>query len=142
MYRSPHVAAPAPRPAPRKAPAEERKAPSAARQSRLGQGGAAPAHLNLAYGTPLQAMAAGQMPYRHEKVLGKGAFGCVTLVRSVLTGELAAIKTIDRAKLSTPNLKKTVEQEIRSLKRLNHHGVVRLVEVVESIRTIQLSSST
>ncbi len=138
MYRSPHVAAPAPRPAPRKAPAEERKAPSAARQSRLAQGGAAPAHLNLAYGTPLQAMAAGQMPYRHEKVLGKGAFGCVTLVRSVLTGELAAMKTIDRAKLSTPNLKKTVEQEIRSLKRLNHHGVVRLVEVVESIRTIQL----
>ena len=95
--------------------------------------------------------------YRHEKVLGKGAFGLVSLVRSVrtgealthparcrlqpyvpeaaasprvvqaaspcqaltscrcalqvLTGELVAMKTIDRSKLYTQNLKKTVEHE-------------------------------
>ena len=46
--------------------------------------------------------------YRHERTLGKGAFGLVSLVRSVLTGELVAMKTIDRSKLYTQNLKKTV----------------------------------
>jgi len=53
--------------------------------------------------------------YRHERTLGKGAFGLVSLVRSVLTGELVAMKTIDRSKLYTQNLKKTVAHEIRIL---------------------------
>ena len=51
------------------------------------------------------------------QVIGKGAFGSVSLVTSVLTGEHAAMKTIDRSKLYTTNLKKTVEHEIRILKR-------------------------
>ena len=53
--------------------------------------------------------------YRHERTLGKGAFGLVSLVRSVLTGELVAMKTIDRSKLYTQNLKKTVAHQIRIL---------------------------
>ena len=58
--------------------------------------------------------------YRQEKVLGKGAFGLVSLARSVVTGELVAMKTVDKAKLTSENLKKTVEHEIRILKRLRH----------------------
>mmetsp|Transcript_6606 Transcript_6606/g.14413 ORF Transcript_6606/g.14413 Transcript_6606/m.14413 type:complete len:635 (-) Transcript_6606:330-2234(-) len=76
--------------------------------------------------------------YRKERVIGKGAFGSVTLVSSVLTGQLAAMKTIDRTKLYTPNLKKTVEHEIKILKRLRHDGVVRLLEVIERPRSIHL----
>ena len=76
--------------------------------------------------------------YRHEKVLGKGAFGLVSLVRSVLTGELVAMKTIDRAKLYTENLKKTVEHEIKILKRLRHERIIALYEVIETPRAIHL----
>ena len=67
--------------------------------------------------------------YQHVRTLGKGAFGLVTLVRSQLTGELAAMKTIDRSKLYTENLKKTVEHEIKILKRLKHERIIRLYEV-------------
>ena len=52
--------------------------------------------------------------YQHVRTLGKGAFGLVTLVRSQLTGELAAMKTIDRSKLYTENLKKTSSTRSRS----------------------------
>ncbi|KAL1508744.1 hypothetical protein AB1Y20_004839 [Prymnesium parvum] len=76
--------------------------------------------------------------YRQERVLGKGAFGVVSLVRSVLTGEAVAMKTIDRSKLHSENAKKTVEHEIRILKRLKHGNIVRLLEVIETSRTIHL----
>ena len=70
--------------------------------------------------------------YQHVRTLGKGAFGLVTLVRSQLTGELAAMKTIDRSKLYTENLKKTVEHEIKILKRLKHERIIRLYEVSDA----------
>ena len=76
--------------------------------------------------------------WKHERVLGKGAFGVVSLVRSVITGELAAMKTIDRSKLLTENAKKTVEHEIRILKRLKHRSIVKLYEVIYTPRTIHL----
>ena len=76
--------------------------------------------------------------YRHERTLGKGAFGLVSLVRSVLTGELVAMKTIDRSKLYTQNLKKTVEHEIRILKLLRHQSVISLYEIIETPRAIHL----
>lgn len=64
-------------------------------------------------GTPLEPLL-----YRQEKVLGKGAFGLVSLARSVVTGELVAMKTVDKAKLTSENLKKTVEHEVRHLHTL------------------------
>ena len=76
--------------------------------------------------------------YRREKTLGKGAFGSVALVTSSVTNERAAMKTIDRSKLFTAALKKTVEQEVRILKRLNHDGVIRLFEVIETPRAIHM----
>ena len=71
-------------------------------------------------GSPKAAFVGSPDMYRHEKVLGKGAFGLVSLVRSVLSGELVAMKTIDRSKLYTANLKKTVAHESRIL----HHSTV------------------
>jgi len=76
--------------------------------------------------------------YRREKTLGKGAFGSVALVTSSVTNERVAMKTIDRTKLFTAALKKTVEQEVRILKRMNHDGVVRLFEVIETPRAIHM----
>lgn len=52
--------------------------------------------------------------------------------------QAVAIKTIDRTKLFSNNLKKTVENEIRVLKRLRHPGAVRLFEVIDTPRYIHL----
>lgn len=76
--------------------------------------------------------------YRSEKVVGKGAFGLVSLARSIVTGELVAMKTIDRAKLHSENLKKAVEHEIRILKKIKHQSVVKLYEVFETPRSIHI----
>lgn len=76
--------------------------------------------------------------YRRERTLGRGAFGSVALVTSSVTNERAAMKTIDRAKLFTAALKKTVEQEVRILKKLHHDGIVKLFEVIETPRAIHM----
>jgi serine/threonine protein kinase len=70
--------------------------------------------------------------------LGRGSFGSVALVTSSVTNERAAMKTIDRAKLFTAALKKTVEQEVRILKKLRHDGIVKLFEVIETPRAIHM----
>ena len=94
--------------------------------------------LGLPVPTMTQSTALEPLLYRQEKVVGKGAFGLVSLARSVVTGELVAMKTIDRAKLHSENLKKTVEHEIRILKRLKHRRIVRLFEVIETPRSIHI----
>ena len=96
------------------------------------------ARIGLPVPTITQATALEPLLYRQEKVLGKGAFGLVSLARSVVTGELVAMKTIDRAKLHSENLKKTVEHEIRILKRLKNKHIVRLYEVIETPRSIHI----
>jgi len=106
---------------------------SAPASSRLFSAGA-----NTPLSSPKAAFVGSPDMYRHEKVLGKGAFGLVSLVRSVLTGELVAMKTIDRSKLYTHNLKKTVEQEIRILKLLRHERIISLYEIIETPRAIHL----
>jgi len=94
--------------------------------------------LGLPVPTMTHATALEPLLYRQEKVIGKGAFGLVSLARSVVTGEMVAMKTIDRAKLHSENLKKTVEHEIRILKRLKHRRIVRLYEVIETPRAIHI----
>ena len=96
------------------------------------------ARLGLPTPTITQSTQLQPLLYRQEKVIGKGAFGLVSLARSVVTGELVAMKTIDRAKLHSENLKKTVEHEIRILKRLRHRRIVRLYEVIETPRSIHI----
>lgn len=74
--------------------------------------------------------------YSLERQLGKGAFGLVTLMKSVVTGELVAMKTIQRDRLCSDLLRKTVEREIRILKAVRHGGIVRLLEVIETPEAI------
>ena len=76
--------------------------------------------------------------YLLEGVLGKGAFGLVSLMRSVLTGELVAMKTIEKARLQSDYLRRSVSREIKILKALRHRGVVELYEVVETPESIHL----
>lgn len=80
----------------------------------------------------------GQLPpttldfYRFIKLIGKGAFGKVTLGIHKLTGKYVAIKTIDKSYMKDDYSRKKVFQEVYILKKIKHQNVIRLLEVFES----------
>lgn len=70
--------------------------------------------------------------YKFIKLIGKGAFGKVTLGVHLLTGKHVAIKTIEKSFMKDEFSKKKVFQEIYLLKKIKHSNVIRLLEVFES----------
>ena len=70
--------------------------------------------------------------YKFVKLVGKGAFGKVTLGVHKLTGKQVAIKTIEKAYMKDDFSRKKVLQEVYILKNIKHSNVIRLLEVFES----------
>ena len=70
--------------------------------------------------------------YKFVKLIGKGAFGKVTLGIHKLTGKHVAIKTIDKAYMKDEFSRKKVFQEVYILKKARHSNIIRLLEVFES----------
>ena len=70
--------------------------------------------------------------YKFIKLIGKGAFGKVTLGIHLLTGKYVAIKTIEKSFMNDEFSKKKVFQEVYLLKKIKHSNVIRLLEVFES----------
>jgi len=70
--------------------------------------------------------------YKFVKLVGKGAFGKVTLGIHKLTGKQVAIKTIDKSYMKDDFSRKKVLQEVYILKNIKHSNVIRLLEVFES----------
>lgn len=70
--------------------------------------------------------------YKFVKLIGKGAFGTVTLGIHKLTGKYVAIKTIEKSFMKDDFHWKKVFQEVYILKKIKHHNVIRLLEVFES----------
>jgi serine/threonine protein kinase len=70
--------------------------------------------------------------YKFVKLIGKGAFGKVTLGIHKLTGKQVAIKTVDKSLMKDDYQKKKVLQEVQILKKVRHGNVIRLLEVFES----------
>jgi serine/threonine protein kinase len=66
------------------------------------------------------------------KLIGKGAFGKVTLGIHKLTGKQVAIKTIEKNYMQDDFSKRKVFQEVYLLKKIKHSNVIRLLEVFES----------
>eukprot|EP00050_Salpingoeca_kvevrii_P010477 m.311940 g.311940 ORF g.311940 m.311940 type:complete len:382 (+) comp28848_c0_seq1:265-1410(+) len=62
------------------------------------------------------------------RLLGRGAFGTVVLVRDRATGELAALKAIQKHRLKNPEL---LDLEVTALKRASHPFVTKLVATSE-----------
>ncbi|RWS25908.1 protein kinase-like protein 6 [Leptotrombidium deliense] len=78
-------------------------------------------------------MAAGLYDITNE-TLGKGHFAVVKLARHCLTGELVAVKIIDKAKLGNEGLQQ-LGLEIRLLSRLSeqeHPNIVKLYQVIDT----------
>ncbi len=58
--------------------------------------------------------------YEYTELIGKGAFGKVTLGIHKLTGRYVAIKAIDKAFLQDNYSKQKVMQEVYILKKIRH----------------------
>jgi SNF related kinase len=69
--------------------------------------------------------------YRIEGTIGQGHFAIVKLARHLFSGELVAIKVIDKTKLDSIS-RDHLFQEVRCMKRVQHANVVRLYEVIDT----------
>ena len=74
--------------------------------------------------------------YKLIKVIGKGAFGKVTLGVHKLTGKNVAIKSNDKNDMKDEFSKKKVFQEVYILKKIRHANVIRLLEVFEGSKQL------
>lgn len=70
--------------------------------------------------------------YKFVKLIGKGAFGKVTLGIHKLTGKYVAIKTIEKSYMKDEFSRKKVFREVYIMKKIRHANVIRLLEVFES----------
>ena len=70
--------------------------------------------------------------YKFVELIGKGAFGKVTLGIHKLTGRYVAIKAIDKAYMKDAYSRQKVMQEVYILKKIRHSNIIRLFEVFES----------
>ena len=71
--------------------------------------------------------------------IGSGAFGKVVLGTHILTGELVAIKILDKLILSqTPEDYELVYQEIAILKIVKHKNIAQLYEIMETPQNIYI----
>jgi serine/threonine protein kinase len=70
--------------------------------------------------------------YKFVNLIGKGAFGKVTLGIHKLTGRYVAIKTIDKSFLQDSYSRQKVMQEVYILRKIKHSNIIRLFEVFES----------
>lgn len=71
-----------------------------------------------------------------NKVLGKGAYGQVKLVKLKGKGELFALKIIDKKMLQNKNMDLMREVEIH--KRLKHDNIIRLINYFEDEANLYL----
>uniref|UniRef100_A0A7S1DII3 Protein kinase domain-containing protein n=1 Tax=Hemiselmis andersenii TaxID=464988 RepID=A0A7S1DII3_HEMAN len=75
--------------------------------------------------------------YEVIKDLGRGSFGKVKLVRHTDTGELFAMKVMNKnvlrkKRMGTRNLLMDVEHEIKVMKLLDHPNIIKMYEVIDS----------
>ena len=72
------------------------------------------------------------------KLIGKGAFGKVTLAVHKLTGKYVAVKMIEKAAIKDDYSRRKVFQEVYILKKSRHSNVTRLLEIFESPKHLHM----
>uniref|UniRef100_A0A3P9LCA6 SNF-related serine/threonine-protein kinase n=1 Tax=Oryzias latipes TaxID=8090 RepID=A0A3P9LCA6_ORYLA len=75
--------------------------------------------------------------YRVGRTLGRGHFAVVKLARQVNTGQLVAVKIIDKTKLDVLAASHLL-QEVRCMRLVQHPNVVQLHEVIDTPTTLYL----
>ena len=79
-----------------------------------------------------------EINFKIEKKLGEGMFSTVKLGIHSLTKEQAAIKILEKTKISKIEDKERINREIEVMKRVNHFNIAKLYSVVETKLTIYL----
>ena len=72
------------------------------------------------------------------KTLGQGTFGKVILARHKITGENAAIKVLEKSKISDTSDTERVLREIHILKLMRHPNIVQLYDIGETNKKLFL----
>ncbi|XP_026167041.1 SNF related kinase b [Mastacembelus armatus] len=75
--------------------------------------------------------------YHLGRTLGRGHFAVVKLARHLNTGQLVAVKMIDKTKLDVMATSHLL-QEVRCMRLVQHPNVVRLYEVIDTPTTLYL----
>lgn len=73
-----------------------------------------------------------------KRIIGEGAFAKVHEAEEFATGQLVAVKVFDKRKLSESAPRKTLQNEINVLSKLNHRSIVKLRRVVEDHKSVCL----
>ena len=76
--------------------------------------------------------------YSKEKLIGKGTFGEVFLVRHNITGAIRAIKVIDKNNKEEELTDEEILNEINILKKIDHPNIVKLFEFYSNKSTYYL----
>ena len=66
-------------------------------------------------------------PYRIGDTLGRGGMGTVYAGRHEKTGQPVAVKLIAQHVADEPKFRRRFDSEVKTLQRLRHDGIVRLV---------------
>ena len=76
--------------------------------------------------------------YSKEKLIGKGAFGEVYLVRHNITGTIRAMKVIDKNNEEEQLTDEEILNEINILKKIDHPNIVKIFEFYSNKSTYYL----
>eukprot|EP00300_Choanocystis_sp_HF-7_P039993 c6373_g1_i1.p1 GENE.c6373_g1_i1~~c6373_g1_i1.p1 ORF type:complete len:239 (+),score=45.63 c6373_g1_i1:69-719(+) len=76
--------------------------------------------------------------YELLKTLGSGTFAKVKLGRNVKTGKIVAVKIIEKQRIFEKNMNRHLQQEIATMKAINHPNVVHIDEVMASSSRIYI----
>ncbi|KAF5205632.1 CBL-interacting serine/threonine-protein kinase [Thalictrum thalictroides] len=68
--------------------------------------------------------------YQLGKLLGRGAFGKVYHARNIQSGQSVAIKCISKQKIVKGGFISQIKREIAIMRRMHHHNIVKLYEVL------------
>lgn len=69
--------------------------------------------------------------YRLLRVIGDGSFSTVKLGVHVFTNETVAVKIIQKSSLTDQSQYDRLQERIATVQRLDHPGVIKLIEVIE-----------
>ncbi|CAN8310928.1 unnamed protein product [Cochlearia groenlandica] len=70
--------------------------------------------------------------YEMGRTLGEGSFAKVKYARNTVSGDLAAIKILDRDKVLRHKMVEQLKREISTMKLIKHPNVVEIIEVMAS----------
>ncbi|KAA6391848.1 MAG: putative CBL-interacting protein kinase 8, partial [Streblomastix strix] len=70
--------------------------------------------------------------YQIGPTLGEGTFGKVKQAKNIVTGEVVAMKILDKDRILRNHMADQLKMEISMMKKLRHDNIVQLIEVLTS----------